>query len=504
MTSLDSQASQAATRTAGARRMPPGPALSGPLLLIVIAGLTAYAGLTDSFPKLFSLLLGAGLLIYAVERAPEWIVAVLLVGQFILHWISAQGGGEISRDNPLSGPLLPMYLLGGGLVLMRILLSRRKEARPHWPLSAQILMLCAALLGVMIAAGLLYSPAPMSARTKTLGYVAFNLAPSALVLLLIDSEERLIRLIRAVIVIGLVMAVITHLGHDTAEGGAGAGLYNIGEGKQGLAIGGARFAGGTWFARRLDLVLISLLITATLSRNRLWLVAMFALTPYVVYLLFLSGARGAMAGGAVAFMVVLTLLTAMARSGRALRSVTFVLLLIVLAVAAGGVRSEALSQDIVDRYTVLEHPFQSDASGADRLQYWRSAWDTFEEHPFVGIGAGGWGMVWNKQDYRDFPHNIFLEILCEEGLVGGLLFSLFFFGSMRLVWTVLRNPFTTSRGRTLAIWAIGILTFAGLDAQLSGDIQTNDYIWMAAAVICVLARIAASTQMTAMPEAAAT
>ena len=79
-----------------------------------------------------------------------------------------------------------------------------------------------------------------------MGYVAFNLAPSALVILLVDSEERLSRLVKAVIVIGLVMAVMTHLGHDTAEGGSGAGLYNIGEGKQGLTIGGARFTGGTW------------------------------------------------------------------------------------------------------------------------------------------------------------------------------------------------------------------------------------------------------------------
>jgi O-antigen ligase len=224
---------------------------------------------------------------------------------------------------------------------------------------------------------------------------------------------------------------------------------------------------------------------------------MLTLTPYVVYLLFLSGARGAMAGGAMAFMVILTLLTAVARSGRALRNTMIALLLIVLVGGMGSVRSVALSQDVVDRYTVLQHPFETDASGADRLQFWRSAWETFEDHPLFGIGAGGWGMVWNKQDYRDFPHNIFLEILCEEGLVGGFLFALFFFGAIRLVWKVMRNPFTTPRGKTLAIWAIGILTFAGMDAQLSGDIQTNDYIWMAAAIICVLARIAFAQERAA-------
>src|SRR5206468_1346848 len=118
--------------------LPPGLVLSAPLFLVFVAILAAYAGLTDSFPKVFYLLLGTGLLIYAVERSPEWIVAILLVGQFILHWISSQGGGEISRDNPLSGPLLPMYLLGGGLVLSRILLVCRKQIRPPWPIAAQV------------------------------------------------------------------------------------------------------------------------------------------------------------------------------------------------------------------------------------------------------------------------------------------------------------------------------------------------------------------------------
>jgi O-antigen ligase len=323
-----------------------------------------------------------------------------------------------------------------------------------------------------------------------------------LLVLLVDSEERLVRLIRAVIIVGLLMAIFTQLGHGAAEGGTGSGLYNIGQGKQGLQIAGARFTGGTWFARRLDLVVISLLTLVALSRSKLSVLSLLVLLPYLSYLLFLSGARGAMAGGAVAFMVVLTLLTAIAKSGRAMRSTMIALLLLVVAVGMGTVREEALSQEIVDRYTVLEHPFETDAAGADRLQFWRSAWETFQDHPLFGIGAGGWGMVWNKQDYRDFPHNIFLEILCEEGLVGGLLFSLFFFGTMRLVWKVMRHPLTTARGKTLTIWAIGILTFAGLDAQLSGDIQTNDYIWMSAAIICVLARISANAQQAQSGNAA--
>jgi O-antigen ligase len=474
-------------------------ALWAPLFLAGMALITTYAGLTDSLPKVFGLLVGVGLLVYAVEWAPEWIVAILLVGQFILHWISSLGGGVITRDDPLGGPLLPMYVLCASLVAARIMLVRRKRVLPPWPLAAQIIMISAVLLGVMIAAGLLYSPAPQAARAKTLGYLAFNLAPAALVVLLVDSEKRLEGLVRAVIVVGLVMAVFTHLGHGVVESDSGAGLYNIGVGKYGISIGGARFAGGTWFARRVDLVIISLLVSVVLFRGILAFGLMIGGVPYLAYLLYLSGARGATAAGAVAFMLVLTLLTVVAKSRRALRSMMVVLLLLVTVVAAGSLRDVLKTPEIASRYEILLRPFSEAGAGADRLEYWRVAWEIFEDYPLFGIGSGGWGMVWNKQDYRDFPHNIFLEVLCEQGVVGFVLLALFFFGTLRLVWWVARHPCSTPRGRNLAIWAMGILTFAGIDAQLSGDIQTNDYLWMAAAIVCVLARTVATAAQDRRP-----
>src|SRR5439155_27058045 len=114
-------------QSVGNGKQPRGSRIVGGLLLV--AALTLYAGLTDSYPKVFGLLIGGALLVYAIERAPEWIVAILLVGQFILHWISSFSGGTISRDNPLSGPLLPMYVLGACLVLARLLLAHRKQVR---------------------------------------------------------------------------------------------------------------------------------------------------------------------------------------------------------------------------------------------------------------------------------------------------------------------------------------------------------------------------------------
>ena len=59
-----------------------------------------------------------------------------------------------------------------------------------------------------------------------------------------------------------------------------------------------------------------------------------------------------------------------------------------------------------------------DEGDIDRKFLLYKAWEIFKEHPIVGVGVGGFhvhtGEVW--------PHNFFLELLCETGLIGSLFF----------------------------------------------------------------------------------
>jgi O-antigen ligase len=110
---------------------------------------------------------------------------------------------------------------------------------------------------------------------------------------------------------------------------------------------------------------------------------------------------------------------------------------------------------------------QSDESILLRIKYYKSAWKCFLEHCFTGIGFGGWPYYQGLGDMYHHPHNIFLEILCETGLIGftlflALLFSIF---AKLNVQKLISSPF-------VKIFSCAFL-FCFMNALKSGDLNDN-------------------------------
>jgi hypothetical protein len=65
----------------------------------------------------------------------------------------------------------------------------------------------------------------------------------------------------------------------------------------------------------------------------------------------------------------------------------------------------------------------------NRGEYWRVAMDSFAAHPFIGVGAGSYGVEWRREresdDFAQDAHMLYLETLAELGVVGGLLLAAF-------------------------------------------------------------------------------
>jgi O-antigen ligase len=65
-----------------------------------------------------------------------------------------------------------------------------------------------------------------------------------------------------------------------------------------------------------------------------------------------------------------------------------------------------------------------------RDEFWRAAWNAFEERPVTGIGAGAYEQYWLQ--HREHPrnvrdaHNLYLEVLAELGIPGLVLIALLF------------------------------------------------------------------------------
>jgi O-antigen ligase len=105
-------------------------------------------------------------------------------------------------------------------------------------------------------------------------------------------------------------------------------------------------------------------------------------------------------------------------------------------------------------------------SGADRLQYWQAAWAYFTSAPVFGHGLNSFSVMFRQGAERagSHPHNIFLQILCEMGVVG-LAFWLVFF------WTAFRNAsFRRLRRDPLMVCVVLFLITSSMSALFGRDI----------------------------------
>ncbi len=117
--------------------------------------------------------------------------------------------------------------------------------------------------------------------------------------------------------------------------------------------------------------------------------------------------------GAIIVLVFVSAITFVTKK-RFIRSVAVLLLILIL--LGGGM--------LAFRPTVLIDRFQTmDGLLGTRSPLFNVAFDLIKSNPLAGIGVGGYsqfiGMDWRGSgDIRSYPHNLWLEIACEQGLIG--------------------------------------------------------------------------------------
>jgi hypothetical protein len=103
----------------------------------------------------------------------------------------------------------------------------------------------------------------------------------------------------------------------------------------------------------------------------------------------------------------------------------------------------------------------------NRGHYWRVALDAFARHPLDGIGSSSFGAEWERERGRERAaldaHSLYLETLCELGLVGALLLMLF-------VGSLVRGVVSAARaGPGDTVLAAGAAVLGALAIHLAVD-----------------------------------
>ncbi len=172
------------------------------------------------------------------------------------------------------------------------------------------------------------------------------------------------------------------------------------------------FAG---FAEMVIPVALVPLVLGKVRRERLFLVALFALVPIVALLL--SASRGGIVSFAVQMVILFLLL--MIRRVRSKHMIVggVVVLVAVMAVSWIGV------QQVLERFAGIQ---TLEVSAGKRAAMRQDSWRIFLDHKWLGTGLGTFEMVDPPYDsvfdgrIVNHAHNDYLEALAETGVVGGL------------------------------------------------------------------------------------
>ncbi|MFZ5517144.1 MAG: O-antigen ligase family protein [Candidatus Zhuqueibacterota bacterium] len=137
--------------------------------------------------------------------------------------------------------------------------------------------------------------------------------------------------------------------------------------------------------------------------------------------------------------------------------------------------------------TRISAPITQEASSAFRVLAWLVAIQNFLSSPLIGIGTGSYLMEAPWQNFI-YPHNLILELACENGILGLILILLFIGQAIRYGLSNIRDYAATneSSGLQLSVVSICLFLFGLWNAMFSGDISNNSLVWFAGGLISAL------------------
>lgn len=211
------------------------------------------------------------------------------------------------------------------------------------------------------------------------------------------------------------------------------------------------------FARHMGFAAVCAIATGLMYANKR--IGMYMLGSVGMLLLVASGSRGGMVATLLAFIVLMALSRAPRKSKIQLIQILPVGIGVLLLIPGIGARIiETFRQRIIEQLVVEQY-----ASGRDQLAI--VAQDMIRESPIVGHGFGAYNILGPGK--ACYPHNIFLEITCETGLVGCALFV----ALLVSVLVCVRKQFKSPAGIDMFALLGAIIQLVG--AQFSGDLYDS-------------------------------
>lgn len=423
---------------------------------------------------------------YAVDPRTVPLAMVALASVALGLWRAQYGVAllvlafPLTENAPISDPgaarlriaLILWVMALAALHAVRLLLDRTRIPPPPL-LGSAVVMVAAAVVTVPQALDV------PSAAAKTL-LLAGAVTVYLLIAVLLPDRRRLAPVLHALVLIGL--AVALHALYQYLTGQLSAVGFAGADGEVRYRVASLFPHPNMLAAFASVLVPISLGLSGLLQgRWRLACIALVLLGTLTVLLTFSRGGLLALAAAPVLYL-------------RDRRAWPLLILLLIVAVA---VAPAGLSERLTSQQALGSTEFTT------RLDFWRAALTLFGDHPFLGVGLNsfGAGYLTIESSGRSFlgggifavpetAHNLYLNILAEQGLVGFAALLVLAWGFVQATRELRQDRDPALRQMGLALRAAGLVVVVHnlLDVTFF-DAKNAMLIWIVLGITAALVSI---------------
>lgn len=308
---------------------------------------------------------------------------------------------------------------------------------------------------------------------KTLKFSTFTAWAFFGVYFLVNNRKSLRNFLKSLALIALIMSLYTVLGLQKSPGGESG--FTAVAGDNYLGLGRSSGLGA--------LIFISLYITTDSKK----FVKVLSLCSVLIILtaLFASGSRMPL----ISFIIVF--FTAFFTSVKIRKGIVyirkgfsyFIALLGVGIISILALASTGIFDTVIRRLSILFTETDGGTSAEGRIERYKTAYETWVNHPIFGTGVGSFPIHFDGIDIVDYPHNIFLELLSELGLIGLLLFLLFIVYPIYIV--VLNRKIKAVFLHSEILTSLFCFMFFFLNACTTGDINDNRLLFTFSSLVVV-------------------
>lgn len=230
-----------------------------------------------------------------------------------------------------------------------------------------------------------------------------------------------------------------------------------------------------------SLIIASMFATMYSSAKKIRIGCMVAI-PVLITGMIITGSRGPFAG----LLLTLTLGAFICR--KKVSKIWFPLIGAVLMVAMVTAFIRLPENTTLRIRNMWKSKYDMKEAGSSRMHLFTWTTSRVGENIIFGHGTGSFAVDKDGVDKREYPHNYFLELLYEQGLIGTFLGGL-------LLWLIFRRWWVSSRYYAMAfddemnqiIQTAGLLFFFYfLQAMKSGDIDDNRFMFFFAGLVVAI------------------